>query len=203
MPPVGKFKSFTSKRTKAQGPFPPNDHLGRYSLKKLKRDFQIHPQYMQEYYDFLYQHNKKYGLHTKMTYTIRELIEEVTLNSSKYKTAINDPDRLFDIAEVDFPNGIFVNVHFDGPDVVNIVIREDDWDNPSKLLDKPLKYYGKDAYKKKTKEEIEKEKIQIEEVKENTSKKPADVKTVTAAKKKPGRKPAIKKPNDITSAKMK
>ena len=148
LPPVGKFKSLTNKPIHRGKPFPSNDHLGRYSLRNLKRDFQIHPEYMQEYYDFLYQHNKKYGLHKKMTYTIRELINEVQTNSSKYRTAMDDPTRLFEVAEVEQPDGIFVKVHFDQSDVVNIVVRQEDWDNTSKLLDKPLKYHGKDAYKK-------------------------------------------------------
>ena len=156
LPPVGKFKSFTNKPVPKGNPFPSNDHLGRYSLRNLKRDFQIHPEYMQEYYDFLYQHNKKYGLHRKMTYTIRELINEVQTNSSKYRTAMDDPTRLFEVAEVEQPDGIFVKVHFDQSDVVNIVVRQEDWDNTSKLLDKPLKYHGKDAYKKMSKEEGEK-----------------------------------------------
>ena len=156
LPPKGKFKSFINKPIPRGKPFPSNDHLGRYSLRNLKRDFQIHPKYMQEYYDFLHQHNKKYGLHRKMTYTIRELINEVQTNSSKYRTALDDPDRLFEVAQVEQPDGIFVKVHFDQSDVVNIVVRQEDWDNTSKLLDKPLKYHGKDAYKKMSKEELEK-----------------------------------------------
>ena len=156
LPPEGKFKSFTNKPIRKGKPFPPNDHLGRYSLRNSKRDFQIHPEYIQEYYDFLYQHNKKYGLHRKMTYTIRELINEVSLNASKYETVKDDPDRLFDVAQIDPPHDVHFKVHFDEPDMVNIVIRREDWNDPSKLLDMPLKYRGKDAYKKMSKEELEK-----------------------------------------------
>ena len=126
-------------RKKELPPATPDD--GSYMLINTnKRNFKVASVHRTFYESELNKKDLYYREINKMFRTIREVLDDVRHNPNKYRHALSQsPDRLWAVGGVHGPQNLEVRVHFDTPDVLNVVVRPNGANEDNDTQDRPLR----------------------------------------------------------------
>ena len=120
---------------------PATSEDGSYQLMNTNsRNFIIADKWMPTYNAMLADKDIYYREINKLTRTVREIVDEIRHDPDKYRHALEQNfDRLWEVANVTKPHDLQVRAVFDEPGVINVVIRQQPFNEQSDVLDRPLR----------------------------------------------------------------
>ena len=141
---AGKLKAGDKKRQRGRPrkkELPPaTSEDGSYQLMNTNsRNFRVADKWMPTYNAIIAAKDIYYREINKLTRTVREIIDEIRHDPDKYRHGLSQSfNSLWEIANVETPTDMDVRVLFDEPGVLNIVVRQEPFNEQSDFLDRPL-----------------------------------------------------------------